>query len=756
MAVHILGIRHHGVGSAKNVAQRLKELQPDLVLVEGPPEISDLLKTIGHTDLQPPVAIMVYNKDLPKQSTFYPFAEYSPEWIAVQYANEYNISVRAMDLTASISFKKRATAPEKILIPEDSKDEDETPLPEVLEAVTYRDPLSYFAEIQGFNTGESWWEYHFEQPKENTSAKEHFEAVMETMITLRNAKIPSHMEEENLQREAYMRQLIRQAQNEMYNNIAIICGAWHAPTLQNLDEQAKADVKFLKKLPKSKIKIAATWIPWTNERLSMFSGYGAGLYSPGWYEHLWSQQEDFEMKWLAKVAGTFRDNKMDISTAHIIEAYRLAQSLSAIRNKSSITLNELNEATQTVMCMGDQILLSLINEQLVVGQKLGQVPDDIPKVPLQEDFEVILKKLRLKLSTAEKQYDLDLRKPMDLKRSILFHRLEILEIQLAKRVRSRNKGTFKDSWVIEWSPEMMVDLIDKSFLGNTIESATQNVIKNKAKESKKVSKIAQLLSLSIPAELFELIDFLLDSISKLSTISMDIIDLMTALPGLVNISRYGNVRNTDLSTIQYIVEQLFIKITIGLPNACYGLDEANSNNMFSLIAEVNNAIRLCEDPKLLSQWHQALQKLLDQDGVHTIIIGCSCRVLLDAGEFTDEEAERQLSFALSMNKDPMKVAAWIEGFLRGSGMILIYDNRLWNLIYAWVKSLDEKLFIEILPFLRRAFSKFEFGERRQIGRKAKTGFATENSTGTTIEKEEFNKKRAQQILPVIRHLLNIK
>ena len=33
MSVHILGIRHHGVGSAKNVREALHDLQPDMILV---------------------------------------------------------------------------------------------------------------------------------------------------------------------------------------------------------------------------------------------------------------------------------------------------------------------------------------------------------------------------------------------------------------------------------------------------------------------------------------------------------------------------------------------------------------------------------------------------------------------------------------------------------------------------------------------------------------------------------------------------
>src|SRR5689334_3555277 len=107
MAVHIYGVRHHGVGSARQILRSLELLKPDILLVEGPPEISDVLALVGKEGLTPPVAVMVYNSEEPRESSFYPFAEYSPEWIAVKYANKNNIPVRAMDLPSSISFHKR-------------------------------------------------------------------------------------------------------------------------------------------------------------------------------------------------------------------------------------------------------------------------------------------------------------------------------------------------------------------------------------------------------------------------------------------------------------------------------------------------------------------------------------------------------------------------------------------------------------------------------------------------------------------------
>ncbi len=758
MAVHILGIRHHGVGSAINVEQQLSQIKPDIILVEGPPEITEVLCVIGNKGLKPPVSIMVYNSEDPKESTFYPFAEYSPEWVAARYASLNKIPVMAIDLPASISFAKRKILIEKAEKKAEEQENSEENIKESIQEVENqenekisREPLSYFAEISGFKDGEEWWEYHFESEKKDPS--DHFEGIMHVMDALRSEGVQSALDEENIGREAYMRTLIRQVQNEMYQNIVVVCGAWHAPALKELDKTSKKDAAVLKSLPKSKIKITSTWIPWTNSRLSMFSGYGAGIVSPGWYEHQWNVKKNVEITWLTKVADTFRNKNIDISTAHVIEAFNLSRSLAILRNKYCVSLSELNEAVLSVMCMGDSILLELVREKMIVGNKLGEVPEDIPKVPLQEDFEQNLKSLRLKLSEIQKQYDLDLRKEIDLNRSIFFHRMEILEIPWQTRTHNRTKGTFKESWITEWSPDLMVNLIDKAFLGNTIEVAAKAIVLGKCSETNKISEVARLIQLSIPSALFENINILLDKINDLSAISADIVDLMSAIPQLVDVSRYGDVRKSDLSILNLIVQQLFVKVFIGLPNACYGLDEDNSNNMFSLISKLNNSVRLYEEQAIQEQWYDTLHKLIDKAGVHPIILGCVCRLLLDAQELTTEEADKRISFALSVANDPFQVAAWIEGFLRGNGMILIYDNKLWNLLYSWVSSLQDNVFIELLALLRRAFSKFEYGERRQIGEKAKKGLVIEGASNSSSFSVNIDIKRAEEILPVIKELL---
>src|SRR4029079_16226079 len=99
--------------------------------------------------------------------------------------------------------------------------------------------------------------------------------------------------------EAYMRQMIREARREGFERVAVVCGAWHAPAL-SAPRAAGPEAELLKGL--KRIKVAATWIPWTNSRLSLRSGYGAGVRSPGWHEHLWQSPDGYAPGWVARAA----------------------------------------------------------------------------------------------------------------------------------------------------------------------------------------------------------------------------------------------------------------------------------------------------------------------------------------------------------------------------------------------------------------------------------------------------------------------
>ncbi len=757
MILSILGIRHHGVGSARYVADALAVLQPDLLLVEGAPQLDVVLKHLTSSDLQPPVAILAYNPDNPKQAVFYPFAEFSPEWQAMQWAVRAGVPTRMIDLPL---FSEPSN-------PETPSPEDSPLHPSPLAPhPSPKDSLFPLAQADGFTDSETWWEQHVEQRYVAGHALEHFEAVQHAMTALREH---APVDNENERREASMRTLIRQAQSDRFQNVVVVCGAWHGPALVDWESTKKEDTKQLKGLPKTPVSV--TWIPWTYDRLGWRSGYGAGITSPGWYDHNWRcaaqhHPDDTGIRWLTHVARLFRKNKMDTSTAHVIEAYRLAESLAALRGMPRPGLAELNEATQTVLCFGEGILLKLVEDELIVGKKMGRVPDDTPKLPLQADFETQARKLRLAQTAERKDLELDLRKELDLNRSRFLHRLLVLEVGWGQQVGAKTKGTFKEVWRLRWEPEMVLQLVGKAIYGNSVVDAATAFLLEKSRQSARINELAGLVQQAIPAELFGAIEQLLTRVGELATLSADVLELMQAFTPLVEISRYGNVRKTDLTVINQLVEGLITRVCIGLPNACYGLDNDSAATMLTQIRFVNEATRLHESEALRTGWLDTLQKLLvkaetmkpdgTMPGIHALIAGGLCRLLFDGQVLDEPDTARAFGLALSVGHDPAYSAAWLEGFLTGSGLILLYDHTLWNLLYKWVADLPNPQFSELLPILRRTFSRFDPADRRQLGQKARQGAVIDGGKRVAeTGPKTFHSERAGRVLSVVRELLGV-
>lgn len=752
MAVHITGIRHHGPGSARNVRSFLEALKPDIVLVEGPPEADEILQWVNHKELVPPVAILCYRPDDPHQSAFYPFAEFSPEWQAMLYARKNNIPVRFMDLPIANQFaveeegKKNSDTQTQLKSSRyisnvaDSSPEQTAPPPIRL------DPISYLAFAAGYDDGEKWWEHMFEH-RHNDEAV--FEAVNEAMTVLRE-ELPQQEDRLEKLREAHMRKIIRQAERELFTNIAVICGAWHAPALINMPKQ-KDDNDLLKSLPK--VKVECTWIPWTYNRLSYFSGYGAGINSPGWYEHIWKHPFDDGTRWMAKVAGLFRKSNMDTSVAHVIEAVRLAESLAALRNLHKAGLEELNEATLSVLCNGEGIMMSLVHDELIVSDRIGEVPTEIPKPPLQLDIEKLQKKLRLPATADWKDYTLDLRKENDLERSVFLHRLQLLEIKWGQRSEVTGRGTFKEQWRLQWDPEFSIHIIEKGNWGNTIEEAAGKYVIHRAAEANTLPVVCELLENTIPAELPAAIESLIRQIDNLAAASADVIQLMEVIPNLVNVSRYGNVRKTDAALVLNIVDSMIARICVSLPAACTAVDEDAAAHLLELFGAMTAAVNLLQQPEITERWQKTIAIISTNKNSSPLIAGYATRLMSDYKLLAGEELVKAFYYAMSVSTMPGTAAAWLEGFLKGSGTILLIDNDLWNVVDNWIDQLDEDIFIQVLPLLRRTFSNFTKPERRKLGEKVKSG-----GSSTDLRKTEtgIDSERAKQGIDIVMKLFGYK
>jgi hypothetical protein len=779
--VSVLGVRHHGPGSARTVVRALEKLNPDAVLIEGPPDAADVLDLASKDGMTPPVALLVYEPEAPHNASYYPFAKFSPEWQAIQWGQKNKKRVWFIDLPQAL--RPRLEAPSAT--PEAGKQEDgeglasdtgvaglPEPAPEGPDAQaeqSARDPLETLALAAGYPDGEAWWGRMIEERRGDGDPMGIFDAIREAMGEIRatrdaaraaagdssTSKPLFRFDADEPAREAHMRKSIRAATKEGYERIAVICGAWHAPVLTAdaiKQSPAKADDEILK--PLTKRKTAATWVPWTYDRLSMFSGYGAGILSPGWYEHLWVHHERFSESWLTKVARLMRDEDLDASPASVIEAVRLADSLAALRGHSIAGLPELSEATLAILCHANPLPMRLIERKLIVGIRLGEVPEDTPAVPLQRDLAAQQKSLRMKVSADDVELDLDQRKETDLARSRLLHRLTILDIPWGKLEANQRQrtSTFHEVWRLQWKPEFAIAVIEAARHGNTVLDAAGACVREKAAKAVDLATLTTMLDHVMLADLPAAVEHLVARIQELSAVAADVGKLMDAVPPLARVLRYGNVRKTDTALVAPLVSGLLARICAGLLPACGSLDDDAAAGMRTRIDALHASLATLDAADLTEPWKAELAKLGDAD-IHGLVAGRCWRILLDAGARTSGEASTRLSLALSPGNDPAKASAWLEGFLAGSGMVLVHDERLLAIVDRWVTSLPREAFEQVCPIARRTFSTFDPPERRQIGEKLKRGTNADPTGAAAASSDDYDARRGALVEPILRLIL---
>ncbi len=781
---HLYGIRHHGPGSARSLLRALESAPPDCLLIEAPADAESLISTLTKADwgletpaevspnpespieprqsLTAPVAILLYNPKDISQASYFPFASFSPEWTAIRFAAERGIPLRFIDLPMSMNFALDAAEKEKTQIAFDN--------PEKLteeERLLRQDPMAMMAKLAGYSDSERWWEVMFESTENPSNV---FVGLLEMTTALREAG--REETPRTLLREAHMRQCIRQAEKEGFQNIAVVCGAWHLPALHRPDTNPRfkswaADAALLKGI--KKVTTLATWIPWSYDRLTFNSGYGAGVISPAWYELLFADPSAAATHWMVRVARLFREEDLDASSAHVIEAIRLAETLATMRGLALPGIGELREAAVVTICEGDAEKLQLIETKLITGDAVGHVPDHLklPTVPLLRDIEAEVKSCRLSAyweKTAESwlgatatqpRGGVDLREDSGKQKSHLLHRLSLLGIPWGKRMeldRHQSAGGFKEFWKLKWSPDFTIRIIEMGAWGNTLEDACTAFLMKKTAEVQSLPALTELVRQTLDAHLPQALSPMLQRLEDLAALTADVFDLMNALPPLAMVVRYGNTRGTDTEAVSRVVAHIVPRICIGLPAACLSLDEDASKAALDALLATQRALGLLNDPAYRQPWHDALQTLATHPSVNGILRGACARILFDKKIWDEPETAVRMRYALSRTNPPQEAAQWLEGFLQGSGLLLIHNNSLWSLLDAWVSELRREDFSDVLPVLRRTFSRFPKPERARMMDLVKQ----EGLPAKAALSDAWDEERAGVVVATVRRLLGLR
>jgi hypothetical protein len=738
--LHLLGIRHHGPGSAALTVAALDRLDPAAVLIEGSPEGEALVVHVGGSGLKPPVAMLFHAVDDAKAAVFAPFAEFSPEWQALRWAAERQRPVHFIDWPACVSLAWKPDGE--------------------AEAHLRADPLDLIARTAGLEDGETFWNALIEESGGVGDPLATFAAIGDAMTEARSAAesggTPTGQRDEI--REAFMRLALRKALKEHSGPLAAVVGAWHVPALRS--KVALADDKAVIR-DLAKVKIEATWVPWTDSRLAAASGYGAGVVSPGWYRHLWqahtSERQDaatFAATWQARTASLLRGEGIAASSASAIEAARLSLALCQLRGLAMPGLAEMREAALATLCHGDDIPLRLIERRLYVGERIGEIGDEIPQMPLARDLALWQRRTRLKPEDLETDIRIDLRTDAGLLKSTLLHRLTLMNVGWGRLLEADSgRGTFREVWRLSWKPEFSVALADCLVFGITIEEAASNLVRDRAGRLSDIGALASLVGGALVADLADAATDAIASLQALAVNASDLTDLMRAVAPLASVLRYGTARKLPEGALRALITSLAVEITAGIRIGSHQLDGDVAAARVTAMRSFDEALGLSGDSDLVTCWRQQLRFIVDDDLVAAPVAGFALRRLGDLG-LMDGEAVAA-SFSRHMAAAPLEAGAFLESFLTGGAEILIQDPAILGLIDIWLSALDETGFMDVLPLLRRAFSGFDRNARQRVLGVLAKGQVERPAATAVAAAHDGDEAAFAAALPLLRRILGL-
>jgi Family of unknown function (DUF5682) len=744
--LHLLGIRHHGPGSASLVRAALDRLDPAVVLIEGPPEAELLLPYVASPGMKPPVAMLFHAEDDAKAAVFAPLAEFSPEWQAMQWAASRQRPVRFIDWPAAVSLAlSKLTAEETSVAVESPR----------------ADPLDRLAQAAGMDDGETFWNALIEEAGDTGDPMATFAAIGDAMTEARAAAEADGdaVRLRDIRREAFMRLAIRQALKEHPGVVAAVVGAWHVGALAT--KVALADDRaIIRELPK--LKVSATWVPWTDSRLAAASGYGAGVVSPGWYRHLWqlhsaggaADPSQFAAGWQARTAALMRAEGQAASTASAIEAARLSLSLAALRELALPGLAEMREAAQATLCHGDALALKLVERRLYIGDTVGAIDQSVPQMPLARDLALWQRKTRLKPQDLATDIRLDLRSDAGLLRSTLLHRLNLINLPWGVlRDSESGRGTFREVWLLSWQPEFSIALAEALVFGATIEEAAGNATLDRmARPSAGIAELADLVRAALVADLEDAATAAISRLQEVAVQASDVTDLMKAVPPLVAILRYGTARRLPEKSLRVLVTALAVEVNAGVRLGSHQLDDATTRARLVAMRGYDDALGLFGDEALLQTWRQQLALMMEDDQVVAPVVGLCLRRLHDLGVWDEQAVAAAFSRRMG-GWPPLQAGGFLESFVSGGAEIVLQDRALLHLIDVWLCGLVEEDFIAALPLLRRSFTSFDGHARKRL--LAEIGKGARETTMVDDVEPDGDNPAFERALPLLLRILGI-
>lgn len=375
----LFGVRHHSPACAAALPPLLDALAPAAVAIELPEDLESWLPWLGHPKAVAPLAVAgvsVRGEEL----GFYPFADFSPELVAIRWARARGVPVHAIDLPMG---RRR----------------------EAGHGARRETGRVYGIDRQLAGESGDSWELLVEAPGAGGEPERVRRAALLYGWALRlDAARGDGVDAADRAREEHMR--ARLAQLGAYATaparpVAAIVGAFHAsallaePALWSPPPPAASD----------DLELVTSLIPYAFELLDARSGYPAGIKDPAWQQRLWEtlaaggDPRDLVAACLVEITREVRALGLAASVPDAAAAAAVAGSLAQLRRLPAPGRRELVEAAQTALAHGELLgrgrAVARAMERVLVGRRRGTLAPGTPRSGLAPHVLALLDELRL-------------------------------------------------------------------------------------------------------------------------------------------------------------------------------------------------------------------------------------------------------------------------------------------------------------------------------------------------------------------------
>jgi Mg-chelatase subunit ChlD len=460
---YLIGVRHHSPALAVVVSALLEAADAEVVCVELPADFQPWLEHLAAPETVAPVALAGAGAD--GGLGFYPFADFSPELVAVRWAWKRGVEVVCCDLPLS---DRGVYAP--VLVPDafvaDGPGSDGSG-PDALGAAAPR-RRSFADALAASGTGregDDMWD----RVVEVLAPESEPEAVRRAALGVgwalrRDAEESGGVPARDLTREAHMRRVITEAASGG-RRVAAVIGAFHAPALVTAGSpEPAAPLAGTGPRPETVVSL----VPYAFDLLDSRSGYPAGIRDPSWQQVVFEaggdpgRITDGAARAITELCREMRRAGHTAGTGEATETLRLAGDLARLRGLPAPGRGELMEAVTTVLGQGEPLgrgrALARALDTVFVGTQRGRTSPGTPRSGLGPAVEAELKALRLPGpdDRDRREVRLDpLRSDLDARREILLRRLLVCGVGYGEPIEVAGTGdatALSTKWRLTWTP----------------------------------------------------------------------------------------------------------------------------------------------------------------------------------------------------------------------------------------------------------------------------------------------------------------